>query len=62
MAEVPSEIFKQAMVTAIKMNKEFIPPYGTGASLYIRPLLIGSCAQVGVSPAKEFLFMIFVTP
>jgi len=62
MQPVPAELFKEAMVTAINLNKEFVPPYGTGSSLYIRPLLIGSGPKVGVSPADEYLFMIFVTP
>ncbi len=62
MQEVPSELFKKAMVKVINLNKEFIPPYGTGSSLYLRPLLIGSGPQVGVKPAEEYLFMIFVTP
>jgi branched-chain amino acid aminotransferase len=39
-----------------------VPPYGSGASLYIRPLIIGTSAQVGVKPAREYLFLIFVTP
>jgi branched-chain amino acid aminotransferase len=62
MQAVPAEIFKEAMITVIKKNEKYIPPYGTGASLYIRPLLIGSGAQVGVKPAKEYMFMIFVGP
>lgn len=62
MAEIPSELFKNAIFTAIKLNQEFVPPYGTGASLYIRPLLIGTGAQVGVKPADEYLFMVFVSP
>jgi len=40
----------------------FVPPYESGASLYIRPLLIGTSAQVGVKPSKEYMFLIFVTP
>ncbi len=62
MAEVPSDIFEKAVKTAVSMNKKYIPPYGTGATLYIRPLLIGSGPEVGVKPAKEYLFMVFVTP
>ncbi len=62
MAEVPSELFKEAIMTAVKENLSYLPPYGTGASLYIRPLLIGTGAEVGVKPAKEYLFMVFVTP
>ena len=62
MEPVPAELFKKAMIKAIKLNESYVPPYGSGASLYLRPLLIGSGPQVGVSPAKEYLFMIFVTP
>lgn len=62
MAEVPDDLFHKAIVTAVQMNKRFIPPYGSGASLYIRPLLIGSGAQVGVKAASEYLFLVFVTP
>lgn len=62
MAEVPSPLFKEAVLKAIKLNERFVPPYGTGAALYIRPLLIGTGAQVGVKPATEYLFMIFVGP
>jgi len=62
MAVVPDDLFHKAVVTAVQMNKKFVPPYGSGASLYIRPLLIGSGAQVGVKAATEYLFLVFVTP
>ena len=62
MAEVPDDIFFEAIKKAIKLNERFIPPYGSGASLYIRPLLIGSGPEVGVKPATEYLFVVFVTP
>jgi branched-chain amino acid aminotransferase len=62
MAEVPESIFMEAVEKAVLMNKRFIPPYGTGATLYIRPLLIGSGAQVGVRPADEYTFLVFVMP
>jgi branched-chain amino acid aminotransferase len=62
MAEVPTDLFRDSVMLAIKNNKKFIPPYGTGASLYLRPLLVGSGAEVGVKPASEYLFMVFVTP
>ncbi|MEA3503662.1 MAG: branched-chain amino acid aminotransferase [Bacteroidota bacterium] len=62
MQEVPHELFKEAIIKAIELNKRFVPPYGTGASLYLRPLLIGSGPQVGVKPADEYLFMVFVSP
>lgn len=62
MAEVPDSIFIEAVRKAVKLNERFVPPYESGASLYIRPLLIGTGAQVGVKPADEYLFMIFVMP
>ncbi|HOT89222.1 MAG TPA: aminotransferase class IV, partial [Bacteroidales bacterium] len=62
MQPVPTEMFKEAITTAILKNKKFVPPYGTGASLYIRPLLFGSGPQVGVKPAKEYMFIVFVGP
>lgn len=62
MQEVPEQLFFKAINMAVLNNKEFIPPYGTGASLYIRPLLFGSGAEVGVKPAKEYTFIVFVTP
>ncbi|MDR0843697.1 MAG: branched-chain amino acid aminotransferase [Tannerella sp.] len=62
MAELPTEKFEEAVRKVVKLNERFIPPYGSGASLYIRPLLIGLGAQVGVSPASEYMFLVFVTP
>jgi branched-chain amino acid aminotransferase len=62
MAEITEQLFFDAVVKAVELNKQYIPPYGTGATLYIRPLLFGTGAQVGVKPADEYLFIIFVTP
>ena len=62
MPELSTERFKEAILKVVKLNERFIPPYESGASLYIRPLLIGTSAQVGVHPASEYLFVIFVTP
>lgn len=62
MAQVPSELFYKAVEKAIQLNADFIPPYESGASLYIRPLLFGSSAQVGVKAAQEYMFVVFVTP
>lgn len=62
MASLPKELFLEAMETVIKMNADYIPPYGTEGSLYIRPLLIGTGVTVGVKPANEYLFITFVTP
>ena len=62
MAKISEEMFKEAVLKVVRLNEKFVPPYESGASLYIRPLLIGTGAQVGVSPAKEYEFLIFVTP
>lgn len=62
MPELPTDRFVDAVKKAVKLNERFIPPYESGATLYIRPLLIGTSAQVGVHPSTEYLFVIFVTP
>ena len=62
MAVVPDDLFYKAITRAVQLNKRFIPPYGTGATLYIRPLLVGTGAEVGVKPSSEYLFLVFVTP
>ena len=62
MPELPTEKFVAAIKKVVKANERFIPPYESGAALYIRPLLIGTGAQVGVHPANEYLFVVFVTP
>jgi len=62
MAELPVEMFEEMVLLAVQKNERFVPPYESGAALYIRPLLIGTSAQVGVKPANEYTFLIFVTP
>ncbi len=62
MPQLPTDKFIEAVELAIRLNQRFIPPYESGASLYIRPLMIGLGQQVGVRPADEYLFMVFVTP
>lgn len=62
MAPLPEDIFCEMVKKVVKLNERFVPPYGTGASLYIRPLEIGMTAKVGVSPADEYLVVMFVTP
>ena len=62
MAPVTVELITEMVKKVVKLNERFIPPYGSGASLYIRPLEIGTSAQVGVKPASEYLFLILVTP
>ncbi len=62
MAELPVEKFEEAIRKVVKLNERFVPPYGTGASLYIRPLEIGITPRVGVSPATEYTVIMLVTP
>lgn len=62
MAKFPTDLFCEAVKMAVKANERFIPPYESGSSLYLRPLLIGISPQVGVKPATEFLFVLFVSP
>lgn len=62
MAPMPVELFCEMVKKVVKLNERFIPPYGTGASLYIRPLEIGVSPKVGVQSSDEFLVVIFVTP
>jgi branched-chain amino acid aminotransferase len=62
MIAFPFEMFRDALFKVIQLNRKFVPPYGTGATLYIRPLLYGSGAEVGVKPASEYTFIVFVTP
>jgi branched-chain amino acid aminotransferase len=62
MAEITTEKFMQMTEMVIRLNERFIPPYGSGASLYIRPLEIGMTARVGVKPADEYCFIMLVTP
>ncbi len=59
---VPIEIFREAIHKVVLANARFVPPYGTGASLYARPLVIGMGAQIGLGPADEYLFIVFVSP
>lgn len=62
MPEVPVELFKEAVKLCVKKNERFVPPYESEASLYIRPLVIGTSSQVGVKPSKEYMFVVFVMP
>ncbi len=62
MPRVPEAMFVESVKKVIAANRRFVPPYGTGASLYIRPLLIGTGAKVGLGPAPDYMFLIFVTP
>lgn len=58
----PKDRFIDAVVETVKANAAFVPPYGTGATLYIRPYLFGTNPVIGVKPADEYQFRVFTTP
>lgn len=58
----PEDRFVQAVVDVVKANAAYVPPYGSGATLYIRPYMFGINPVIGVKPATEYQFRIFVTP
>ncbi len=62
MPEIPEELFCSAVERVIQANLDWVPPYGTGATLYIRPLLLGTGPQIGVAPAAEYTFIVMVVP
>ncbi len=62
MPAFPKERFVEAVAQVVKANAAYVPPYGSGATLYIRPYMYGRNAVIGVKPADEFEFRIFCTP
>lgn len=62
MEPVPEEIFGKAIHLALEKNLDFVPPYGTGATLYFRPLLIGTTPRLGVGPGQDFEFIVIPSP
>ncbi len=58
----PKEKFIEAVCKVVEANKDWVPPFGSGATLYIRPYMFGSNAVIGVKPATEYQFRILVTP
>jgi len=62
MPAVPEELFMRAVRETVLANRDYVPPYGTGAALYIRPFQLGIGENLGVKAAKEYLFIVFVTP
>ncbi len=58
----PKEKFVDAVCRTIKANEAYVPPYGSGATLYVRPFMFGSNAVIGVKPANEYQFRVFTTP
>ena len=62
MATFPEDRFVDAVFKTVKANLDYVPPYGSGAALYLRPYMFGSNPVIGVKPASEFQFRIFATP
>jgi branched-chain amino acid aminotransferase len=60
--EVPTEMFVESCRRVVRDNIEFVPPYGTGGSLYVRPLYIGTSPQIGVHPSVVYDLLIMVMP
>ena len=58
----PEDKFVDAVVKVVEANEAYVPPYGSGATLYIRPYMFGSDAVIGVKPASEYQFRVFATP
>ena len=62
MPKVPEDKFIDACIQVVRANENFVPPYGTGATLYLRPFLIGVGDNLGVRPATSYIFSIFAVP
>lgn len=62
MPEVNENMFFEAVKKVVLLNEEFVPPYGSGASLYIRPLLFGSSGELGLKASSEYIFLVFCSP
>src|SRR5699024_1591432 len=62
MEPYPIDAFVDSVKKIVKANEEFVPPYESGGTLYIRPFMIGTTTVVGVQPATEFTFHVYATP
>ncbi|MDE6085463.1 MAG: branched-chain amino acid aminotransferase [Muribaculaceae bacterium] len=62
MEPIPTELFAEMVKKVVALNARFVPPYGSGASLYIRPIEIGMSPRIGVQPSSEYLFIVMVMP
>lgn len=62
MAPVPTDLFRRCIHLALEKNIDYLPPYGSGATLYFRPLLIGTTPRLGVGPGQDFEFIIIPSP
>ena len=58
----PEDRFVDAIVQTVKANAAYVPPYGSGATLYVRPYMMGTNPVIGVKPADEYMFRVFTTP
>ena len=58
----PEDKFVDAVVQTVRANAAWVPPFGSGATLYVRPFMFGSDAVIGVKPANEYQFRVFTTP
>lgn len=62
MPQVPIDVFVEACKSVVRANSNYVPPYGTGGTLYLRPLIIGTGNSIAVKPANEYLFTVFCMP
>ncbi|KMQ52952.1 Branched-chain amino acid aminotransferase [Chitinispirillum alkaliphilum] len=62
MVAPPKELFVQAVKKVVELNKDWVPPYGTGASFYLRPILIGTDPKVGLQPSQSYMFIVMGMP
>lgn len=62
MPPLPDGLFEEAVRLAVKKNERFVPPHESGATLYVRPVLFGYTPQIGVNPARDYLFIVFTAP
>ena len=62
MPAFPEDRFVKAVIETVKANAAWVPPYGSGATLYVRPLMFGISPVIGVAPAEDYMFRIFTTP
>lgn len=62
MPTFPKDRFVEAITKVVQANKDFVPPYGSGGTLYLRPYMFGSSPVIGVKPADEYQFRVFSTP
>ena len=62
MPQIPDDLFMEGVYKCIQANLEWIPPYGSGAAFYLRPMLIGTGENLGLRPAPEYVFRVFGSP